>query len=129
MKPLPFSDSKTEFDQGVLMRPSERKYRRYSLKYPVHLQFSSGNVLSELDAVSVNVSVGGMLLESSSTIPKDTGLTFVMTLKGGRILRPIELVGKGHVVRVENVGVASGFAIAVQCDSPIAEIDTHLASA
>jgi hypothetical protein len=111
------------------MRPNERKYRRYSLKYPVHVQFSSGNILSEVDAVSVNVSVGGMLLGTASTIPENTGLTFVMRLEGGQILRPIELVGKGHVVRVENVGVSPGFNIAVQCDSPIAEIDTYLATA
>jgi len=111
------------------MRPSERKHRRYSLKYPVHLQFSSGNVLSDLEAVSVNVSVGGMLLETTSTIPENTGLTFVMTLEGGRIVRPIQLVGKGHVVRVENIGAAPGFSIAVKCDTPISEIDTYLATA
>lgn len=110
-------------------RPNERKYRRYTLKYPVHLKFGSGSLVSELDAVSVNVSVGGMLLETAAMIPQRTPLTFLMTLDGGQILRPIQLVGEGQVVRVENIGAPSRFAIAVQCKKPIAEIETYLATA
>lgn len=106
-----------------------RKYRRYSLRYPVHVKLGSGSQPSELEAVSVNVSVGGMLLETNAMIPPHTPLSFVMTLVGGEIVQPIHLVGEGQVVRVENIGVGSRFAIAVHCKKPIAEIDTYLATA
>jgi PilZ domain len=113
----------------MLNSANERKHRRYSLKYPVHLKFGSASEMEELQAVSVNVSVGGMLLKTASIIPEHTSVSFLMTLDGGRILRPIQLVGGGHVVRVETSETAPGFHIAVQCNEPIAEIDTFLANA
>lgn len=125
--------SPTEFrpaaGRTMLRHPNPRKYRRYSLKYPVHVQFSSGNVLYEVDAVSVNVCVGGMLLKAPSIIPEHATVSFLMTLEGGQILRPIQLVGGGHVMRVETDAIGPGFHIAVQCNEPITEIDTYLPNA
>ncbi len=109
--------------------PFERKYRRYSLNYPVRVKLGSGSCPSELDAVSVNVSVGGMLLETAAMIPPHTPLRFVMTLQGGQIVLPIQLGGEGQVVRVERIGTTPRFAIAVECKTPIAEIQTYLDSA
>jgi hypothetical protein len=105
----------------------ERKYRRFNLRYPVHVKFQSGNLLSELDAVSQNVSLGGMLLETASRIPERTPVTFLMTLQGGRIVRPIELAGEGEVVRVETRAVPTGYAVAVQCKNPIVQLEPYLA--
>jgi hypothetical protein len=105
----------------------ERKYRRFNLRYPVHVKFQSGNLLSELDAVSRNVSLGGMLLETASRVPEQASVSFVMTVKGGRIVRPIELAGEGQVVRVETSGTPAGYAIAVQCRNPMTQIEPYLA--
>jgi hypothetical protein len=105
----------------------ERRYRRFNLNYPVHVKFRSGNSVSELDATSRNVSLGGMLLETASPIPERTPVSFVMTLGGGRIVRPIELTGDGHVVRVESSQAPSAYAIAVQCKNPITQIEPYLA--
>jgi len=105
----------------------ERKYRRFNLRYPVHVKFRSGNGISELDAVSRNVSLGGMLLETASRIPERSPVSFVMMLHGGRIVRPIELAGEGRVVRVESSGIPAGYAIAVQCKNPIIQIEPYLA--
>jgi len=105
----------------------ERKYRRFNLRYPVHVKFSDGNVISELDAVSRNVSLGGMLLETGARIPEHADVSFVMRLQGGRIVRPIELEGEGQVVRVESSTVPAGYAIAVQCKNPITQIEPYLA--
>lgn len=105
----------------------ERKYRRFNLRYPVHVKFCSGNLISEMDAVSRNVSLGGMLLETASRIPERAAVNFVMRLRGGRILRPIELAGEGHVVRVETGGDPAAYAIAVQCKNPIMQIEPYLA--
>jgi len=37
----------------------KRKYRRFKLRYPAHVKFS-GDLVSEVDAVSRDVSVGGL---------------------------------------------------------------------
>jgi hypothetical protein len=105
----------------------ERKYRRFNLRYPVHVKFRSGDLMSELDAVSRNVSLGGMLLETGSRIPERVSVSFVMTLQGGRIVRPIELAGEGQVVRVESNAAPAAYAIAVQCKNPITQIEPYLA--
>src|SRR5215468_3035794 len=99
--------------------PQERKYRRFKLKYPVHVKFQSGNVTSELDATSRNVSLGGLLLETTSPIPRHSPVSFVLTLRGGTIVRPVELAGEGEVVRVQPSGLGTGFDIAVKCKKPI----------
>lgn len=119
---MPSPDQPTAYAQ-------ERKYRRFNLSYPVHVKFRSGTSVSELDAVSRNVSLGGMLLETASCIPERTPVSFVMTLQGGRIVRPIELAGEGQVVRVETGGAPAGFAIAVQCKHPITQIEPYLSQA
>lgn len=109
--------------------PQERKYRRFNLKYPVHVKFQSGNVTFELDAMSRNISLGGLLLETNSPIPPHSPVSFVMTLTGGAIVRPVELAGEGEVVRVQPGGLRAGFDIAVECKKPITQIEHYLPAA
>jgi hypothetical protein len=104
----------------------ERKYRRFPLRYPVHVSFPLGNSVSELQAVSQNVSIGGLLLETPSPIPQHCSVSFTMTVQGGPVARPIELVGEGRVVRIEPRGPGAGFAIAVECNRPISQMETYL---
>ena len=106
--------------------PQERRFRRFNLHYPVHVKFQPGNVTSELDAVSRNVSLGGVLLETTSPIPLHSPVSFVLTLRGGRIVHPVELVGEGAVVRVEARGAGAGFAVAVECKQLITHIERYL---
>lgn len=42
----------------------------FSLRYRVQLQFRDAGSDSQLDGVTENVSMGGLLLESASLIPK-----------------------------------------------------------
>lgn len=112
-------------------RPSytpARKYRRFDLHYPVRLRFGSGTSFSELQARSRNLSVGGMLLESSSPIPDHSPVSFTITVDARTTVRPIQLVGEGRVVRVEEQGRAGCFAIAVECNRPLAEMQDCFAS-
>jgi hypothetical protein len=95
----------------------ERKYRRFDLRYPVHVQVHAGDSASELDAVSRNVSLGGILLEAGTSIPQYCPVTLTMTLQGGHLVRPIQLTAEGRVVRVEQSN--PGFAIAVECSRPL----------
>ncbi len=106
----------------------ERKYRRFKLRYPVRIKFSSGSSSKELQAWSENVSMGGLLLKSDSPIPPQTPISFVMTFRGGQLVRPITMIGKGYVVRVEKEDGPASFTIAVQCKAPIAEMDEYLAA-
>jgi hypothetical protein len=104
----------------------ERKFPRFKLRYPVHGKFYSGKAVSEFDAVSRNVSIGGLLLETASEIPRHSSVTFTMTIQGGRTIHPIRLVGEGEVVRVEPSGPGAWFAIALACKHPIAQIENYL---
>ena len=102
--------------------PEQRKYRRFALRYPVQLKVSSGTVVSKLQATSRNVSVGGLSLEVPSPVLKHSSATFTMTVQGGTVVRPVELAGEGRVVRVETREAGPGFAVAVECSRPIAEM-------
>ena len=116
-------------NSGDISNPSdrhERKYPRFKLRYPVHGKFYSGEAVSEFDAVSRNISIGGLLLETASEIPPHSSVTFTMTMEGGSIVRPIHLAGEGEVVRVELSGPSSCFAIALACKDPIAQIENYL---
>ena len=102
----------------------ERKYRRFKLGYPVRVKFHGGGPGAEVESISKNVGVGGLLLESASMIPEHTAVTFVMTIEGDQSGRPIYLAGEGKVVRVESIGEA--FAIAVECKTAITQLEDYL---
>jgi hypothetical protein len=104
----------------------ERQYRRFKLRFPVHVEFLSGELVSEIDGVSRNVSVGGLLLETPVLIPQYTSVNFVVLLRGSQFVRPIDLAGEGEVVRVESCGPEAGFAVAVKCTNPITQLETFL---
>jgi len=105
--------------------PHERRYRRFKLRYPVHLLFRSGELISEVDAVSRDVSIGGLLVECSVPIPQHTAVDFVISLRV-RTLRPVELMGEGRVVRVERSRTQAEFAVAIECKHPISQIEAYL---
>ena len=100
-------------------RPEQRKYRRFSVSYPVHVKFHFEDSVSELQAVTKDVSVGGLLIETASPIPQHCPVDFIMTLHGGPVIRPVQVVGEGDVVRVEPHGPGAGFAIAIKCKREI----------
>lgn len=104
-----------------------RKHRRFCLCYPVLVEFSEGDAIRRVQTVSKNVSLGGMLLESPSALPKSQPLSFTLTMDGGPLVHPIKLLGEGKVVRVEPHGPATGFVVAVECALPITQIEQYLA--
>jgi hypothetical protein len=103
----------------------KRRYRRFNLRYPAHLKVSSKPV-SKADTVSRNVSVGGLLLEAPLPIPQFSSVSFVLILRSRQFDLPIELAGKGEVVRVEPIGPEAGFGIAVKCTSPMRKLESFL---
>ena len=113
--------------KAVLSSSYERRYRRFKLRYPVHLLMDSGEVRSELDTTSQNVSTGGLLLESPSLVSEDTNVSFVISLTG-RKLRPIQLAGEGTVVRVEAGDPGTVMLIAIEFKTPLVRIEPYLPS-
>jgi hypothetical protein len=81
----------------------------------------------EFEATSRNISICGLLLETSSMIPQHTPVSFIVTVEGTKVGRPIQFVGEGKVVRVEPKPAQEVFGIAVECTRPISQIDTQLA--
>jgi hypothetical protein len=102
---------------------AERKYRRFNLSYPVRLMFQSGGSGSQVDAISRNICIGGLLLETASWVPEDSDVSFVLTIEGPKQVQPIELVGQGNVVRVEKTPEA--VMVAVECKNPIAQLENY----
>ncbi len=105
----------------------ERRYRRFKLGYLVRVKFQSGGPVAEVESISRNIGIGGLLLESASMIPQDTPVTFVIRIEGEESGRPIYLGGEGKIVRVESDG--AGFAIAVECDAAITQLEDYLPTA
>jgi hypothetical protein len=100
----------------------QRRHRRFNLHFPVCLSFSVQGAIRELNAISTNVSIGGVLVNAAHAVPPHTPVSLVMEVKGPWSHRPVRLVAKGEVVRVEELGTEGGFAIAVQCQQPIIEM-------
>ena len=106
----------------------ERRFRRFKLKYPVHVWFQSGEAISEIDTVSRDVSTGGLLLDSPVHIPLQTVVGFMITVTR-RTLRPLKLAGEGSVIRVEQGTSDMGFGVAIACTAPISRIESYLPTA
>lgn len=102
--------------------PDGRRYLRFNLRCPVRLGFRDQGLLSEVDAVSENVSIGGLLLTSASLVPNGSLVGFVMTVKEPSPTRSIFLKKEGKVVRVEPSTMQTGYSIAVDCKRPLSQL-------
>ena len=103
----------------------ERRYQRFSLCSLVHLKVQLGANLTGFEAMSKNVSVGGLLLHVPSPVPKDSPVTFTMLMQQSPASRTIEIVGEGKVVRVEAEIASSGFEVAVEYSRPLMQIAAY----
>jgi len=104
----------------------ERRYRRFDLRFPVSLSYPWADTVREMETITKNVSVGGLLVTANDQVPLHTTVRLTMDVVGPRFRRPVRLSGEGEVVRVESLGPGAGFAIAVECKRPIEEIEDHL---
>ena len=103
-----------------------RKYRRFDLECPVRLMFQSDGSVIEVETTSENVSICGLLVRSASIIPQQTHVTFTMTIPVEEAVHPIHLGGQGQIVRVESSRVGASFAIAINCETPITQLEECL---
>ncbi|MGH9538018.1 MAG: PilZ domain-containing protein [Terriglobales bacterium] len=104
----------------------ERKYRRFLMCYPVQVTFDEGDSVSELRAVSSNISLGGMLLEAATAIPQHCNVSFTLVVHENDVVGAFQLSGEGQVVRAESHQSGKGFSIAVECKRPISKLKAIL---
>ncbi len=105
-----------------------RNYRRFELAFPVRLKYQTGSTTTEIDGVSKNISLGGLLVRSASPIPAETAVTFVLSVHAKHALRPVHLMGEGQVIRMEQEEAEEGFAVAVKCNAPFIDLEDYLPS-
>lgn len=103
-----------------------RSYRRFKLEFPVHLKYQNASRTIEIETISTNLSLGGLLVRSTLPVPQTTAVTFVLSLHGSESARPIRLVGEGEVVRVEGGDVEGTYLMAVKCGTPVTELQDYL---
>lgn len=113
----------------VKIYPIKRKHRRFDLRLPVHLSFPVGGSVRQVETISRNVSVGGMLVEAGDAIPLHSQVSLTMDVRISGSRRRVRLTSEGEVIRVEPGGSDGGFAIAIECKRPIKEIETQLSAA
>lgn len=92
----------------------------------MRLKFETESRVAEIDAVSKNLSVGGLLVRSALPVPQDTSVTFVLSVHGSQSLRPIHLVGEGQIVRLEPGEADGTFVMAVKCSVPVTQLEEYL---
>jgi hypothetical protein len=109
--------------------PKQRKYRRFDLELPVHLRFEAAGKTHELAGLSRNVSIGGLLVESSDQIPLRTRVALKIDIVRLRSGREQHLLAEGEIIRVEPLAVGTGFGIAIECKPPITEVEDDLLAA
>ena len=107
----------------------ERKYRRFRLECPVCVKFQADSSASEVQTISQDVSIGGIMVKSASMIPEHTPVSFIISVQGEQTVHPIYLAGEGKIVRVEHSQADATFAIAVECRAPIIQLGDYLPSA
>ena len=104
----------------------EREHRRFHLECPVCVKFQAGDTAIQIETISQNVSIGGLLVKSPAMIPVHTLVTFIISVQVEQAVHPIYLKGEGKVVRAENSRHAATFVIAVECRAPIMQLKEYL---
>lgn len=93
-----------------------RRFRRFNIEYPVLVQYQTGGTTADVEAVTKNISIGGILITSAIVIPLHTPV------------RSRIWAGEGKIVRVEPTENKGKVAIAVECDVPITHLEETLTS-
>ena len=114
---------KTRIGAKVIDNRQERKHPRFRLECPVCIRFKADTFGTEVEAVSRDVSLGGILVRSAAMIPEHTPVTFIISVRGEQSIQPIYLEGEGEVIRVKSSG--ADFMIAVECKTPITRLEEH----
>ena len=123
-KPLEDMDMEAAADGSV--GEKTRRFRRFNIEYPVMVQYQIGGTNAEVEAVTKNVSIGGILISSAIEIPLHTPVRFKICIRKDKRARCIHLVGEGKIIRVEHAENKGEVAIAVECDVPIAHLEENL---
>jgi hypothetical protein len=98
---------------------SRRRYQRFAFRYRISVRLGGQGSGVQLEGITKNVSVGGILLESSTPVPRGSAVSFAIVAQTEMAIHPIEFIGEGKVVRVEADPKTAGYSIALKCIEPI----------
>jgi PilZ domain len=90
---------------------------RFPLRFAVKVKFGGNDTVLKIEALTENVSAGGILLQTLEPIPRNSEVGFVIDVRN--TFMSLRLKSTGRVVRRENHPSGKGFWIAIQCDRPI----------
>src|SRR5215469_2261187 len=124
----PFEDTDMQASANGPVGEKARRFRRFNIEHPVMVQYQSGGTTTEVEAVTKNVSIGGILISSAIVIPLHTPIRFRICIQKNKRARCIHLAGEGKIVRVESAENKAEVAIAVECDVPISHLEENLTS-
>ncbi len=96
-----------------------RKYPRFVLRQPGAVVVQSQGELRKFAVVTENMSRGGALFTSASSIPEGTKIELTVYFRRTMAATPLELQCSGRVLRVEPRPSANGFAMAVEFENPL----------
>jgi hypothetical protein len=101
------------------MRLEGSKISSLQLGIPDTYEGSVRRHATEVEGVSKNVSVGGLLVRSTLMIPQNTPISFILSVHGEQAVRPVHLMGEGDIVRAESEESHATFVLTVKCKAPI----------
>lgn len=96
-----------------------RKYARVALRQPAEVVVHRDKELHKLTAVTENMSRGGALFTSASSIPEGTKIEMTVYFQRTMAATALEMQCSGRVLRVEPRPAANGFAVAVEFERPL----------
>jgi len=95
-----------------------RKYPRFTLQCPALIDFDGGGVMRKIQAETRNISLGGVLLTCDAQIPAGSKVGVELQLSPAKSPKPINLIAKGQVVRIEKRSPLGTFMVAIACEQP-----------
>ncbi len=96
-----------------------RRYPRFVLRQPAEVIVRGDHASHKMHAVTENMSRGGALFTSASSIPEGTQIEMTVYFQRAMAATALELQCSGRVLRVEARPNANGFAMAVEFEKPL----------
>jgi PilZ domain len=96
-----------------------RKYPRFVLRQPAAVVIRESGELRRLPAVTENMSRGGALFTTASSIPEGTKVELTVFFQRTMNPEPLEVHCTGQVLRIEPRPATNGYAMAVEFEPPL----------
>ena len=104
---------------GSPQAEERRRHSRFLLTSSITLVLKQGTCSQPVDAVTENISLGGILVRVPCPLPEHAKVGFVVDVRGTFQQKGIRLKGTGRVVRLEPGRAPGEFLAAIKCSRPM----------